>query len=624
LSDNRLPRFISATKIQDSLSIKSFNGDPKYQIYISGRILTTSPFVPGNAVNLYNANAQATGQISIDNIITNDDLSDNFNDYTIIEGRLTTGNFIGALTIGDAGNRQEFQDFSILDGNTFQVAELESDSGTANLRLGRKDGIQSSPGVYFNSSQLVANYNAAIIASGGNATDGSGTLNAQVANANGFTINGNTIWNAGNITFQSTNVANTGVKRDASGNFSAGTITASLTGAASLNVLKAGDTMTGSLSISGAGSNLSVQGTSLLTGVVTMVNDLAVDTDTLFVDVSTDRVGVNAGVAPAYNLDVRGDLGLGIYSVTNATGAKITFSDQTTSYAQKGFFSFYHADSTIANSSRGSYFIFDSTEATMGVKFGSAASPAEVYITDRLGIQTDDPQYPLDVAGAGRIRGTLYLDNAADNSGAPIQFLGSSSYRNFQVGNQIVANNLFTIQASTAGGGTTWNTTPAFSIDGSTNRISINTTATSGVDPTSNTTRNYQLNVQGDINLNGSLYQNNEPFVTSRWTEASNGADIYRLSRVGINKADPTYHLHVLGSANIEGQDFVSNANNRVLYANGDKQWIDTYGIFKSNRNTINENITIPANVNSVSAGPITINNGVTVIISNGSSWSVV
>lgn len=41
------------------------------------------------------------------------------------------------------------------------------------------------------------------------------------------------------------NTASTIVKRDASGNFSAGTITASLTGAASDNLLKAGDTMTG-------------------------------------------------------------------------------------------------------------------------------------------------------------------------------------------------------------------------------------------------------------------------------------------------------------------------------------------------------------------------------------------
>jgi hypothetical protein len=43
------------------------------------------------------------------------------------------------------------------------------------------------------------------------------------------------------------NAINTLVLRDGSGNFAAGTITASLTGAASLNVLKAGDTMTGAL-----------------------------------------------------------------------------------------------------------------------------------------------------------------------------------------------------------------------------------------------------------------------------------------------------------------------------------------------------------------------------------------
>jgi hypothetical protein len=48
------------------------------------------------------------------------------------------------------------------------------------------------------------------------------------------------------------NTAETIVFRDASNNFSAGTITASLTGAASLNVLKTGDTMTGSLYTRGA------------------------------------------------------------------------------------------------------------------------------------------------------------------------------------------------------------------------------------------------------------------------------------------------------------------------------------------------------------------------------------
>src|SRR5207237_2867334 len=45
------------------------------------------------------------------------------------------------------------------------------------------------------------------------------------------------------------NTASAIVARDGSGNFSAGTITANLTGSASLNVLKAGDTMTGTLQL---------------------------------------------------------------------------------------------------------------------------------------------------------------------------------------------------------------------------------------------------------------------------------------------------------------------------------------------------------------------------------------
>ena len=126
------------------------------------------------------------------------------------------------------------------------------------------------------------------------------------------------------------------------------------------------------------------------------------------------------------------------------------------------------------------------------------------------------------------------------------------------------------------------------------------------------------------MNINGQLFQNNSEFVTSRWTEASNNLDIYRLSKVGVNKQDPTYDLHVLGGVNIEGSTFSGGQNTSVLYANGVKQWIDSYGIFKANSNTVSENVTIPANVNCVSAGPITIANGYTVTINNSGNWAIV
>jgi hypothetical protein len=44
-----------------------------------------------------------------------------------------------------------------------------------------------------------------------------------------------------------------------------------------------------------------------------------------------------------------------------------------------------------------------------------------------------------------------------------------------------------------------------------------------------------------------------------------------------------------------------------TVTANGDKQWVDTYGVIKTNRTTIAENVTIPAGTNGISAGEIVI-----------------
>ncbi len=86
------------------------------------------------------------------------------------------------------------------------------------------------------------------------------TVRSIVVNATGATSS-NTNGVSGNPTFNlndtSTNTANRIVSRDAAGNFAASTITASLTGAASDNVLKAGDLMSGNLRFSTNGIGLS-------------------------------------------------------------------------------------------------------------------------------------------------------------------------------------------------------------------------------------------------------------------------------------------------------------------------------------------------------------------------------
>jgi cytoskeletal protein CcmA (bactofilin family) len=84
---------------------------------------------------------------------------------------------------------------------------------------------------------------------------------------------------------------------------------------------------------------------------------------------------------------------------------------------------------------------------------------------------------------------------------------------------------------------------------------------------TTNTTRvginsispNFTLDVNGDINFNGTLYQNNSPFIASRWS-AGLGDDIYRLNGdVGIGTTNPAYKFEVVGDARISGLTSITN-----------------------------------------------------------------
>ena len=90
----------------------------------------------------------------------------------------------------------------------------------------------------------------------------------------------------------------------------------------------------------------------------------------------------------------------------------------------------------------------------------------------------------------------------------------------------------------------------------------------------------------------------------------------------GSDQTQTTYRVEVRGQngLNINTSSVGLSGGQRavVLRADGDKQWIDRYGIFKRNRNSIAENITVNNGDNCMTAGPITINNNQTVTINNG------
>ena len=59
-----------------------------------------------------------------------------------------------------------------------------------------------------------------------------------------------------------------------------------------------------------------------------------------------------------------------------------------------------------------------------------------------------------------------------------------------------------------------------------------------------------------------------------------------------------------------------------IITANNSKQWLDTYGVIKGFKNTIDDNVTIPSGTNGVSAGTITISSGNTVTVKG--EWRIV
>jgi hypothetical protein len=59
-----------------------------------------------------------------------------------------------------------------------------------------------------------------------------------------------------------------------------------------------------------------------------------------------------------------------------------------------------------------------------------------------------------------------------------------------------------------------------------------------------------------------------------------------------------------------------------IITSNGSKQWLDSYGVIKGFKNTIDENVTIPLGTNGVSAGTTKISPGYTVTVRG--EWRIV
>ena len=87
------------------------------------------------------------------------------------------------------------------------------------------------------------------------------------------------------------------------------------------------------------------------------------------------------------------------------------------------------------------------------------------------------------------------------------------------------------------------------------------------------------------------------------------------MSILNVNKIQP------VGSATTITMSGIYNYESNPKIG-GDFQSIDSFGIIKTNRATLNESVTIPAGTNGMSAGPLTVGVGVSITI-NG-AWTIV
>lgn len=67
---------------------------------------------------------------------------------------------------------------------------------------------------------------------------------------------------------------------------------------------------------------------------------------------------------------------------------------------------------------------------------------------------------------------------------------------------------------------------------------------------------------------------------------------------------------------------FTSVTFHDTITANGDKQWLDRYGIIKANSNQILSNATIPSGTNALSVGRIRVGTGCSVTVRG--DWRII
>lgn len=156
--------------------------------------------------------------------------------------------------------------------------------------------------------------------------------------------------------------------------------------------------------------------------------------------------------------------------------------------------------------------------------------------------------------------------------------------------------------------------------------VDINDDASIGIGTASTSSTTGSLIVDGGLGVSGSIYAGGIEGTDIGAGTAAAGTFTTVSATAGTESTTTgngtivvTGGIGVSGNINVGGNASVGGANVTTTVT---RPALGTNGIIRTNAATISENITIPANTNGVSAGPITIASGSTVTVSG--DWSIV
>jgi len=630
---------------QDKMVFENFylnDSGLKYTLYIPDyhvRTGTNGNINPSGTYTIY-SDVGATnniGSIVVDSTGVTEATHTSGEIYSLVTGTIA---FVGSNTNANIyvfgpnpGTKWTVSSSNPVSGGSTTVIGLRDAAAGAKLQIG-KAATSTTPTVDFRSSGQSPDYDVQFYISGGNTNNGNGTLRI---NTGDITVNGNTVWHAGNdgsssqldahyldgFTQSTAASGNTIARRDGSGHLTVNDLTGDQgifnnTGTAILQLgggsgVDLGKATTNVLSIKGRNSST--------TGYIRFGND----------GNSFGYNGTHLSYANVYFRNSR--LGIG----DDNPGSPLEIVAEGNANSSTAFWDCRDGRAGYGRITAGadgssSFLTFTDTDDDAGWQIG----------------QDDNDQSWFVIRGFTNASGALttgFQTNAKNNASLSIysatgrvfinkgSSVSTGSGSQLMVGGSVEASNQL---RSTVATGTAPITVSSTTVCSNLNADMLDGYTALGLPYFKATTNTWNTSEDGQPRFY---------FGNNSHTYIRTGDDIYFRTDndtgcgsmdgnggtwtfySGGDQTQSSYRMEIRGQngLNIDSDSTGLSSGQRdvVLRANGDKQWIDTYGIIKRNRNNIGESISINNGDNCQSIGPITINNGVTITINNGGYWSI-